>query len=82
VRYLLDTKIASDLVRRPQGLIAQHIREVDEAPARTTELRYGASKKGSQRPTAELEAVLDAHPAGATAPSGAASAGASASAAF
>jgi tRNA(fMet)-specific endonuclease VapC len=63
VRYLLDTNIVSDLVRRPQGRIAQHIREVGEAQVCTSvivaaELRYGVAKKGSQRLTTQLEAVL------------------------
>ena len=65
MRYLLDTNIVSDLVRRPQGRIAQHIREVGEAQVCTSvivaaELRYGAAKKGSQRLTAQLGAVLGA----------------------
>ena len=30
MRYLLDTNIVSDLVRNPQGRIAQKIREVGE----------------------------------------------------
>ena len=65
MRYLLDTNIVSDLVRRPQGRIAQHIREVGEAQVCTSvivaaELRYGAAKKGSERLTAQLEAVLNA----------------------
>jgi tRNA(fMet)-specific endonuclease VapC len=65
MRYLLDTNIVSDLVRRPQGRIAWHIREVGEAQVCTSvivaaELRYGAAKKGSQRLTAQLEAVLEA----------------------
>jgi tRNA(fMet)-specific endonuclease VapC len=65
VRYLLDTNIVSDLVRRPQGRIAQRIREVGEAQVCTSvivaaELRYGAAKKGSRRLTAQLEAVLGA----------------------
>src|ERR1700723_2151133 len=57
--------MVSDLVRRPQGRIAQHIREVGEAQMCTSvivaaELRYGAAKKGSQRLTAQGEAVLGA----------------------
>jgi tRNA(fMet)-specific endonuclease VapC len=65
MRFLLDTNIVSDLVRRPQGRVAEHIREVGEAPVCTSvivaaELRYGAAKKGSQRLTAQLEAVLEA----------------------
>src|SRR5216683_4418193 len=65
MHYLLDTNIVSDLVRNPQGRIAQHIREVGEAQVCTSiivaaELRYGATKKGSPRLTAQLEAVLGA----------------------
>ena len=65
MRYLLDTNIVSDLVRHPQGRVAQHIREVGEAQVGTSiivaaELRYGATKKGSARLTAQLEAVLGA----------------------
>jgi tRNA(fMet)-specific endonuclease VapC len=63
MRYLLDTNIVSDLVRNPQGGVAQHIRRVGEAQVCTSiivaaELRYGAAKKGSPRLTAQLEAVL------------------------
>jgi tRNA(fMet)-specific endonuclease VapC len=63
MRYLLDTNIVSDLVRRPQGRIAEYVRKVGEAQVCTSivvaaELRYGATKKGSQRLTAQLETVL------------------------
>ena len=65
MRYLLDTNILSDLIRHPQGRIAEHIRRVGEARVCTSimvaaELRYGALKKQSTRLTAQLEAVLDA----------------------
>lgn len=65
MRYLLDTNIVSDLVRNPQGKVAQHIRKVGEAQICTSiivaaELRYGAAKKGSPRLLAQLEAVLGA----------------------
>ena len=65
MRYLLDTNMVSDLVRNPQGPVAEHIRKVGEAQVCTSiivaaELRYGATKKGSARLTAQLEAVLDA----------------------
>jgi tRNA(fMet)-specific endonuclease VapC len=65
MRYLLDTNIVSDLVRNPQGKVAQHIRKVGEAQVCTSiivaaELRYGATKKGSPRLLAHLEAVLGA----------------------
>ena len=61
--YLLDTNIVSDLVRNPQGQIAAHIRKAGEHRVRTSiivaaELRFGAEKKGSERLTAQLEAVL------------------------
>ena len=65
MRYLLDTNVVSDLVRNPQGRVAQHIRKVGEALVCTSiivaaELRYGAAKKGSPRLSAQLEAVLRA----------------------
>ena len=54
MRYLLDTNIVSDLVRHPQGRIAELIGEVGEAQSCTSmivaaELRYGAARKGSPR---------------------------------
>ena len=65
MRYLLDTNIVSDLVRNPQGSIAQHIRKIGEAQVCTSiivaaELRYGSAKKQSARLTAQLQAVLGA----------------------
>ena len=65
MRYLLDTNIVSDLVRHPQGRIAEHVRKVGETQVCTSiivaaELRYGAAKKGSQRLAAQLEAILGA----------------------
>lgn len=63
MRYLLDTEIVSHLVRHPQGRIAEHVRKVGEAQVcasiiAAAELRHGATKKGSQRLTAQLETVL------------------------
>ena len=65
MRYLLDTNIVSDLVRNPQGKVAQHIRKVGEVQVCTSiivaaELRYGATKKNSPRLSAQLAAVLGA----------------------
>ncbi len=62
-RYLLDTNIVSDLIRNPQGAVAEHIYEVGEARVCTSaivaaELRYVAAKKGSARLTQRVEAVL------------------------
>lgn len=64
MRYLLDTNIVSDLIRNPQGRIAQHIRKIGEAKVCTSiivaaELRYDA-KKQSARLTAQVQAVLGA----------------------
>ncbi len=65
MRYLLDTNIVSDLVRNPQGKVAQRIFKVGEKQVCTSiivaaELRYGAEKKQSPRLAAQLEAVLGA----------------------
>jgi tRNA(fMet)-specific endonuclease VapC len=65
MRYLLDTNMVSDLVRTPQGRVAQRIAEVGEAEVCTSiivaaELRYGATKRGSERLTRQLQAVLGA----------------------
>jgi tRNA(fMet)-specific endonuclease VapC len=65
VRYLLDTSIVSALVRDPRGPVTQRVREVGEADVCTSiivaaELRYGATKKGSARLSAQLEAILSA----------------------
>lgn len=63
MRYLLDTNVVCDLVRHPQGRIAERIREVGEDQVCTSivvaaALRYGAAKKGSPRLTGQLQTVL------------------------
>jgi tRNA(fMet)-specific endonuclease VapC len=63
MRYLLDTDTVSDLVRNPQGRIADYIREVGEAQVCTSivvaaELRYGAARKASTRLTRQVDKVL------------------------
>lgn len=65
MRYLLDTNVVSDLVRNPQGRVAERIRKVSERRVCTSvivaaELRYGAAKKASARLSAQLEAILSA----------------------
>jgi tRNA(fMet)-specific endonuclease VapC len=65
MRYSLDTNILSDLVRHPQGRVADRIRSVGEAAVCASvivaaELRYGAEKKGSARLSVQVEAVLGA----------------------
>jgi len=63
MRFLLDTNIVSDLIRNPQGRIAERIREVGEDNICTSivvaaELRCGAAKKASPKLTARVEVVL------------------------
>jgi tRNA(fMet)-specific endonuclease VapC len=62
-KYLLDSNAVSDLVRNPNGIIAEHVRKVGEARVVTSaivasEVRYGAEKKGSVRLISQVEAVL------------------------
>lgn len=64
-RFLLDTNIVSDLVRRPRGTVANRIASVGESKVAASiivagELRYGAAKKGSARLAAQLETILRA----------------------
>jgi tRNA(fMet)-specific endonuclease VapC len=65
MRYLLDTNIVSELVRNPQGKVAEQILNVGEKKVCTSiivaaELRYGAEKKQSPRLSAQLQEVLGA----------------------
>ena len=63
--YLLDTSTLSNLVRQPQGVVAEKIADVGEANVLTSvivacELRYGTAKRGSRRLTRQVEAILGA----------------------
>jgi tRNA(fMet)-specific endonuclease VapC len=63
MRYLLDTNIVSNLVRNPQGHIANRIRAIGEQNICTSivvaaELRFGITKKASPRLSAQVESVL------------------------
>lgn len=65
LRYLLDTNILSDLIRNPQGLVAQKIASTGEKNICTSivvasELRFGANKLGSKRLSNQLNAILSA----------------------
>lgn len=60
---MLDTNILSDLVRNPAGRVFEHLQRCGQENIRTSiivaaELRFGAAKKGSQRLTTQLEAIL------------------------
>lgn len=63
MHYLLDTNILSDLVKRPQGAVAARIAAVGGDQVCTSlivaaELRYGAARRGSEKLTRQLEAIL------------------------
>ena len=63
-RYLLDTNIVTDLIRNPSGSVAQRILRVGQDTVCTSiivacELRYGAAKKGSERLSSRVAALLD-----------------------
>ncbi len=64
-RYLLDTNILSDLVRHPQGVIAEQIIRVGADTVCTSiivsaELRFGAEKSHSTHIKTQLNAILSA----------------------
>ena len=63
--YLLDANIISELVRRPQGTIAERIAREGEKTICTSivgacELRFGAAKSGSRKLATQLESILSA----------------------
>lgn len=67
MRYLLDTNLLSALIRSPRGPVTEQIRRVGEARVYTSviveaELRYGAARKGSERLSRQVEAVLGSIP--------------------
>ncbi len=64
-RFLLDTNILSDVVRFPQGAVAERLAEVGERQVCTSivvaaELRYGAARRQSERLSKRIEAILSA----------------------
>jgi len=65
LRYMLDTNIVSDLIRQPQGVVADHITRVGEATVCCSiivaaELRYGGAKKQSEKLSRQIDIVLSA----------------------
>ena len=53
MRYLLDTNMLSDVIRNPNGRVANRVREKGDAAVCTSiivaaELRFGAAKKNSR----------------------------------
>ena len=64
-RYLLDTNIVSDLVRNPQGKVAQRITAHGEHAVCTSivvaaELRYGGAKSDSEELAGRVDLLLSA----------------------
>jgi len=65
--YLLDTNIVSDIVKQPDGIIANKIQQIGEGSVYTSiivasELRFGASKRNSARLTSNVDAILSILP--------------------
>lgn len=65
LRYLLDTNIVAELVRRPGGPVATRIAEVGEYSICTSivvaaQLRYGAAKSTSGQLSERVSLVLSA----------------------
>ncbi|MDM8565660.1 type II toxin-antitoxin system VapC family toxin [Candidatus Halobeggiatoa sp. HSG11] len=63
-KYLLDTNIISNLVKRPTGIIFQQITEIGEEKICTNiivdcELRFGIRKSGSIKLAKQLEQILN-----------------------
>ncbi len=63
--HLLNTNILSDLVRHPQGVVAERIAKVGEDAVCTSivvaaELRYGAAKSGSEKLSDRVDLLLSA----------------------
>jgi tRNA(fMet)-specific endonuclease VapC len=65
--FLLDTNILSDLIRRPDGLVARAIADVGEDAIATSiivagEMRYGGAKRGSARLQGKIDQLLSLIP--------------------
>jgi len=65
LRYLLDTNILSDLIREPQGAVANRISAAGEETVCTSivvaaELRFGAEKSGSRKLAGRIDLILSA----------------------
>lgn len=64
LRYLLDTKTVSDLIRNPSGVVRDCIARFGEETVCVSivvaaELRFGARKRNSAKLTERVEAILD-----------------------
>ena len=64
MRYLLDTNIISVLVSQPDGTLAERVSAFEDDEICTSivvvaEVRYGVTKRGSQRLARQVEEILD-----------------------
>src|SRR5258708_8398336 len=64
MRFLLDTNVVSNLIREPQGRVADRIKALGENRVCTSiivaaQLRYGAARMTSPRLSVQVEAVLN-----------------------
>jgi tRNA(fMet)-specific endonuclease VapC len=65
LHYMLDTDLLSDLIRHPQGTVANRVASVGEDTICTSivvaaELRFGAEKSGSPKLAARIDLILSA----------------------
>jgi tRNA(fMet)-specific endonuclease VapC len=63
MRYLLDTNVLSEMMKRPNGIVAKRIAEVGENSVCTSllaiaEVRYGIEKVRSRRLANALQDIL------------------------
>ena len=64
-QYLLDTNIISELVKNPQGIVAQKINNIGDNKICTSiivvsEIRFGVEKRQSKKLSQQVEAILSA----------------------
>lgn len=64
-QYLLDTNIISELVKDPQGIVAQKIKDIGDnrvctSIIVTSEIRFGVEKRNSKKLSKQVEAILSA----------------------
>ena len=62
--WMLDTKILSDLIRHPRGVLVERLRATEPNAVCTSivvacELRFGARRKGSQLLTQRVDDLLN-----------------------
>lgn len=64
-QYLLDTNIISELVKDPQGIVAQKVKDIGDnrvctSIIVTSEIRFGVGKRNSKKLSKQVEAILSA----------------------